>query len=1188
MVSDGTDNSSPATRLISITAVNDAPLVTTTSAPLNYSEQTNSIIDSGLTLSDVDSNQISSATISITSGFVASQDRLNFTGLAGITGNYNSTTGVLTLSGTASLTNYESALRSITYRNSSNAPDTTPRTISFVVNDGTDASLPSTRDITINPSNDAPLVDAPLSDTTPLNTGLVFSSANGNAVTISDPDLGSVEVTLSVTSGSLNLNGTSNLTFTTGSGVSDTTMTFSGSLNDINSALNGLSFDPDTAFTGTVSFQISVDDQGNTGSGIPLVDSTTVLIAVGNTTPVATDDPGDYAALLSALNPVSNWRLGDTVGTTIVDSGSAAANGTLNGPALAQTGALNGDSNTAVRFDGIDDYIEIPHATDFLLDDGTIQFWFNADSTGTQQALLSKDYTGLGTGGHLTIWLTGSGTIQTRLQSTTAEYYVETSSPVTAGQWHHIAFSFGSNGMELYVDGVLTDVNGYTGGLGTTSGGTGNIESFVLGATNWQGSQGNISAINRFFGGSLDEVSIVGSQLNADQIRNSFTAGLQNFTLAENTTLTVTGAEGVLINDADADGDTLSAVLVSGPSYASAFTFNPDGSFDYTPIAGFDGTDSFTYRASDGTNSSSIATVTITVTGINEAPVITSNGGGTTATINVAENDTAVTDVDATDAELDTLAYSITGGADAALFSIDSVTGLLSFTTAADFELPGDSDANNIYDVIVQVTDGSNIDTQAIAITITNVNEAPVTTGIADISVDEDAADTIIDLFAAFSDAEDSAAQLSYSLVANSNPALFGRTSIDSVSGTLTLEYAADQNGSSNLTVRATDSSGMSVDAGFSVTVNAVNDAPTILLPALASTVTGVPLVFSSTTANAVTVNDIDNPNAVVEITLLSNEGELTLATTNGLSFTSGDGTRDTRMTFTGTLAAINTALEGMQLDTGSNFQGNLNLTISVDDLGNTGGPALVTTNTLAISVDAVQTDPGQPIIPGNNPPVAAVDPVDADPVATTAGETPQAPPSQGQALELEPNTDTPSRTPAVSQEQAAPAVAPPVPENQFFEVLAEKLQAIPADILKTVINKIDIPTPMLPIASNLAMWNAIDAMLEELDDNYTESQTHEMIMANVVRGATWSLSAGFVAWILRGGTLLAAAMSSIPIWKGLDPLPIIALSKRERKRRDAEHDVDKQEEDSLQQEIGELIDGAKLADKYQTRDSDT
>jgi VCBS repeat-containing protein len=78
-------------------------------------------------------------------------------------------------------------------------------------------------------------------------------------------------------------------------------------------------------------------------------------------------------------------------------------------------------------------------------------------------------------------------------------------------------------------------------------------------------------------------------------------------------------APGVLANDTDADGDRLSASLVAGPSHGT-LTLNPSGSFAYTPAANYSGTDTFTYRAGDGQATSNTATVSLTVTPVNDAP----------------------------------------------------------------------------------------------------------------------------------------------------------------------------------------------------------------------------------------------------------------------------------------------------------------------------------------------------------------------------------------------------------------------------------------------------------------------------------------------------------------------------------------------------------------------------------------
>jgi len=113
--------------------------------------------------------------------------------------------------------------------------------------------------------------------------------------------------------------------------------------------------------------------------------------------------------------------------------------------------------------------------------------------------------------------------------------------------------------------------------------------------------------------------------------------------------------------------------------------------------------------------------------GVGNAPVITSNGGGDSAAVSVAENTTAVTTVTAIDPDAGAvLTFSIVGGADQAKFSIVGATGVLTFNFAPDFETPTDAGPNNVYDVLVQVSDGQGgFDTQAIAVTVTDVNEAP-------------------------------------------------------------------------------------------------------------------------------------------------------------------------------------------------------------------------------------------------------------------------------------------------------------------------------------------------------------------------------------------------------------------------------------------------------------------------------
>jgi VCBS repeat-containing protein len=120
---------------------------------------------------------------------------------------------------------------------------------------------------------------------------------------------------------------------------------------------------------------------------------------------------------------------------------------------------------------------------------------------------------------------------------------------------------------------------------------------------------------------------------NTDQGNATFTLGAisvnafpvansDNYTTAESVPLTI-AATAVLANDTDADNDLLTAVLETAPTNGT-LTLNADGSFIYTPTANFSGTDSFTYRANDGTaNSNNLATVAIAISAVADAPTLT-------------------------------------------------------------------------------------------------------------------------------------------------------------------------------------------------------------------------------------------------------------------------------------------------------------------------------------------------------------------------------------------------------------------------------------------------------------------------------------------------------------------------------------------------------------------------------------
>ena len=122
---------------LSVTTATPVPRVTTSFSALSYSAGAPAaVIDSDVTVSDSDSSHLTGATVSISSGLVATEDVLAFTDQNGITGSFNSSVGVLTLTGTASVADYQAALRSVTYRNSDPTPTLQDRVVTFEVSDG--------------------------------------------------------------------------------------------------------------------------------------------------------------------------------------------------------------------------------------------------------------------------------------------------------------------------------------------------------------------------------------------------------------------------------------------------------------------------------------------------------------------------------------------------------------------------------------------------------------------------------------------------------------------------------------------------------------------------------------------------------------------------------------------------------------------------------------------------------------------------------------------------------------------------------------------------------------------------------------------------------------------------------------------------------------------------------------------
>jgi Ca2+-binding RTX toxin-like protein len=279
----------------------------------------------------------------------------------------------------------------------------------------------------------------------------------------------------------------------------------------------------------------------------------------------------------------------------------------------------------------------------------------------------------------------------------------------------------------------------------------------------------------------------------------------------------------------------------------------------------FDNVYQVTVLANDGSGGTDTQAISVTVQDVPDgaAPVINSNGGGATASIAILENNAAVTTVIATDADGTTPTYAIIGGADAALFTIDPTTGALVFNAAPDYENPADSDHDNIYQVVVQANDGGNTDTQALSISVGNVNDnAPVITsngGAATVALSVTENTSALGAITA-TDADGS--PLTYSIAGGADAALF---QIDPTTGQLSFiaapDYEAptdsDHNNVYEVTVQAGDGT-FTTSQALSFSVTNVNDNAPVITSNGGGATASFSIPENTTATTIVTATDAD------------------------------------------------------------------------------------------------------------------------------------------------------------------------------------------------------------------------------------------------------------------------------------------------------------------------------------------
>ncbi len=813
---DGSLYSANATVTISITAVNDAPAVVAASGTTAATEQVAVAIDAGVTVSDVDNTTLGSATIAITGNFQSGQDVLAFTNdgstMGNIAGSYTAGTGVLALSSagaTATLAQWQIALRAVTYTANSDTPTTANRTVSFTVSDGTASSNTGTKTVSVAAVNDAPVASA--------QTPAVFRNQS-KAITLQATDAESNVLTYSVVANPSHgsLSGTiPNLTYTPtadytgadsftfrawdGTAYSNTatvaitvTLNTGANVNPVNTVSSARTVNEDSLLTFTGASTLSVDDiDDNLASTRLTVLHGTLTVSVTGGASIGAGANGSATLTLTGTQLQINAALGtlvyqggldyngnDTLAMLSTDSGSPALTDS-DTIALTVSAVNDAPSNT------------VP-GTQSVNEDTALAF------TGAQQISVNDVEGNLATvraavsQGTLTVSLTGGATI-----------------------------SAGTNGSSsLTLGGTQTQINAALATL------------FYQGSANYNGSDTlTVASVDSGTPALTTSSSI---NITVVAVNDLPVATDQSVTTNEDT------AKAFTLAATDVEGSSLIFTVMAGPSHGEISGTAPN--LTYTPSSNYNGVDSFTFKVNDGSaDSSTNATVSLTINAVNDAPA--ANGQNTSTIKNVAK---AIT-LTGTDVEGSSLSYTIT--VNPAHGTLSGTLPNLTYTPVSNY-VGADS-----FSFVVD--DGTQYSSEAvISITMINSNSAPVNTVPGSKTVNEDTAFAVTGISTTDGDGNLATVQLTVlhgtvtvsisggaTIAAGANGSatltLAGtQTQINNALLSLSYRGSSNYNGADTLTMLTTDSGtpALTDSDTVGITINAVNDAPIATAQAVSAT----------------------------------------------------------------------------------------------------------------------------------------------------------------------------------------------------------------------------------------------------------------------------------------------------------------------------------------------------------------
>ncbi|MTI89591.1 MAG: DUF2341 domain-containing protein [Balneolaceae bacterium] len=565
VVYDWDDSSNAPSRTVNIIGVNDTPSLSgITGSPVTYNEGDGaSTLPITVSISDVDDANMESAEIAITSNYTLGEDELDFTDQLGISGSWNSASGTLTLSGTSSASNYETALEAVTYENTSSDPVELTRTISFTVNDGDNDSNTESRDVDVVASNSKPVLSAiESSDLEYPGSDVIITST----VEVTDPDntlLDSafVEITSNY------LSSEDELVYSTLFGITGSWNSTTGrlklegtnSLSDYQAALRSVEYRNNAGIPSGSSREVSFSaHDGDLESNV--VSRTVNVSAVEAISGLDVWLRADLG-LITSGSEVVTWEDQSGNGNDYTGVSDAGTRPTT----VASSGALN--SQPAVDFAGDGDHFEDS--------DGETNY-INGNSEFTMFVVIKSDQTGTDRGifiaqppdnddKYLTIRYDAAGAnndgsftdvVKTGILANDPDNQLESFSDIQTTGGQIISFQWDSgNTYDIFVDGILN--NPSSAGPPPT-GSISNASTAILG----KGGKDDPNTSNRSWDGEIAEFIFYGRLLSQSERESVEDYLSEKYDLAIRQITAATGGESISADDANTTYTSLTGPVI--------------------------------------------------------------------------------------------------------------------------------------------------------------------------------------------------------------------------------------------------------------------------------------------------------------------------------------------------------------------------------------------------------------------------------------------------------------------------------------------------------------------------------------------------------------------------------------------------------------------------------------------------